>query len=489
MGRKKTNSKAVSYDENRQTDSEESDNEVILSERTHDTQTGGTELVPPNSGQPSGTQPKEMGQVATTFLQHHDDESHNSQQHAAGTSTENTQHLSSQCNPYEQPRPTYSRSCDSAPHSFQSYRPNQMQSQTTDYMQNPYLHIELGMQNTMSGFSNALNNVQQQQADMHLRHKTISDALNNVLSMLQTLTENSQNSSQNNCSSSTALEKSGSSTNGRSSTDVRGQLTNTNNEAETARDQPATQTGFEDYDRTDYIRTGERVGNNFPLSDTANNQSYSDTYTHHNTGYERDGCWALPDRQNRVRYPDAHIWPQNSVRPYEPGYTYNRVTRDSSRGNIHQRPHFERQARPDYSEVKLPPFNGKEEWKIWINRFEAVAERKNWDEEKKLDNLLPKLQGKAGDFVFSQLLQSTLATNRELIKELNSRFRVVETKKLLPPNSVSECKDMGRPQKNLLLILNSYMQKLIDHVTVRQDKMTSSVGSWMVCEIMTRDLR
>ena len=42
MGRKKTNSKASSYDENRQTDSEESDNEVFLSERTWDTQTGGT---------------------------------------------------------------------------------------------------------------------------------------------------------------------------------------------------------------------------------------------------------------------------------------------------------------------------------------------------------------------------------------------------------------------------------------------------------------
>ena len=37
MGRKKTNSKAVSYDENRQTDSEESDNEVFISKelRTH----------------------------------------------------------------------------------------------------------------------------------------------------------------------------------------------------------------------------------------------------------------------------------------------------------------------------------------------------------------------------------------------------------------------------------------------------------------------
>ena len=42
MGRKKTNSKASSYDENRHRDSEESDNEVFLSERTRDTQTDGT---------------------------------------------------------------------------------------------------------------------------------------------------------------------------------------------------------------------------------------------------------------------------------------------------------------------------------------------------------------------------------------------------------------------------------------------------------------
>ena len=52
-------------------------------------------------------------------------------------------------------------------------------------------------------------------------------------------------------------------------------------------------------------------------------------------------------------------------------------------------------------EVKLPPFSGKEEWKVWFSRFEAVAERRRWDEGAKLDNLLPRLQGKAGDFVFS----------------------------------------------------------------------------------------
>ena len=219
--------------------------------------------MPSNSGQPTGTQPTEMGQAATTLLQQHDDENHNSIQHAAGTSTEKTQHLSSQCNPYEQLRPTYSRSRDSAPPSFQSYRPNQMQSQTTDYMQNPCLHTETGIQNTMSGFSNALNDVQRQQADMHLRLETISGALNNVLSMLQTRT----NSSQNNWSSSAALENSGSSTNGPSNTeDVRGQLTNTKAE-------PATQAGFEEYDPTDYIRTGERVGNNIPFLNTTNNHS------------------------------------------------------------------------------------------------------------------------------------------------------------------------------------------------------------------------
>ena len=127
--------------------------------------------------------------------------------------------------------------------------------------------------------------------------------------MLQTLTENSQNSSQNNCRSSIALEKSGPSTNGPLNTgDVRGQVTDTNNEAEKARDQPATQTCFEEYDHTDYVDTGERVGNNFPFLSTANNHSYSDTYTPHNTVYERDGRCALPDRQNRVRYPDAHVW-------------------------------------------------------------------------------------------------------------------------------------------------------------------------------------
>ena len=78
---------------------------------------------------------------------------------------------------------------------------------------------------------------------------------------------------------------------------------------------------------------------------------------------------------------------------------------------------------------QLPPFNGKEEWKVWLNRFEAVANRRRWNNEAKLDNLLPRLQGKAGEFVFSQLSQETLSSYDDLVKELNSRFRVVETQR------------------------------------------------------------
>ena len=81
------------------------------------------------------------------------------------------------------------------------------------------------------------------------------------------------------------------------------------------------------------------------------------------------------------------------------------------------------------SEVKLPPFNGKEEWKVWISRFESVAKRHHWDDETKLDHILPKLQGRAGDFVFNQLSEDTISCYPMLIKELNSRFHTVETEK------------------------------------------------------------
>ena len=86
------------------------------------------------------------------------------------------------------------------------------------------------------------------------------------------------------------------------------------------------------------------------------------------------------------------------------------------------------QYRSNY-DMKLPSFDGKEDWKVWVSRFEAIAERRQWDDDTKLDNLLPKLQGRAGDFVITQLPKQTLECYSELVKELNSRFRVVETKR------------------------------------------------------------
>ena len=94
----------------------------------------------------------------------------------------------------------------------------------------------------------------------------------------------------------------------------------------------------------------------------------------------------------------------------------------------YQRQESGRQSSYNYG-IKLPSFDGKEDWKVWISRFEEIAERRNWDNDMKLDNLLPKLQGRAGDFVFTQLPKYTLRCYSDLVKELNSRFRVVETKR------------------------------------------------------------
>ena len=42
---------------------------------------------------------------------------------------------------------------------------------------------------------------------------------------------------------------------------------------------------------------------------------------------------------------------------------------------------------------RLPPFYGKEDWKVWFNRFQDVAGMQNWSTQKRLLELLPKLQG------------------------------------------------------------------------------------------------
>ena len=81
------------------------------------------------------------------------------------------------------------------------------------------------------------------------------------------------------------------------------------------------------------------------------------------------------------------------------------------------------------SGTKLPPFLGTESWDVWINRFEDVATRRGWSEEEKLDAILPRLQGKAGEFVYGQLRKKIRNDYQLLTRELRNRFRKVETRK------------------------------------------------------------
>ena len=78
---------------------------------------------------------------------------------------------------------------------------------------------------------------------------------------------------------------------------------------------------------------------------------------------------------------------------------------------------------------RLPAFMGKESWKVWLNRFEDVAEQRGWTDADKLNELLPKLQGVAGEFVYGQLSRRIRRSYQELIQELNNRFRKVESTK------------------------------------------------------------
>ena len=54
---------------------------------------------------------------------------------------------------------------------------------------------------------------------------------------------------------------------------------------------------------------------------------------------------------------------------------------------------------------------------------------RNWTDEDRLDKILPRLQGAAGEFVFGQLRREVRGDYAHLVYELNSRFRVVVTKK------------------------------------------------------------
>ncbi|CAC5423944.1 unnamed protein product [Mytilus coruscus] len=69
----------------------------------------------------------------------------------------------------------------------------------------------------------------------------------------------------------------------------------------------------------------------------------------------------------------------------------------SDTGSIATSQIFKSRSRPKSGEnVKLPAFTGNEKWEVWLNRFQAVARLNNWDDNEKLRELIPRLQGEAG---------------------------------------------------------------------------------------------
>jgi hypothetical protein len=78
---------------------------------------------------------------------------------------------------------------------------------------------------------------------------------------------------------------------------------------------------------------------------------------------------------------------------------------------------------------KIPNYKGSELWEIWINRFSDIAKGQGWSEDEKLDEVLLRLQGDAGEFVYGQLSEEVRSVYPKLITELTSRFQKVETPK------------------------------------------------------------
>ena len=137
------------------------------------------------------------------------------------------------------------------------------------------------------------------------------------------------------------------------------------------------------------------------------------------------------DKNNSHNFPSAnsHIVDNNTHSTNRGRAQQYRHDSDSEyETNIYSSASSNLRVRPQNS-PKLPVFTGKEAWNIWFNRFEDVANRHGWSNDRKLDELLPRLQGAAGDFAFGQLSQTDRANYRRLCQELSNRFRVVETSK------------------------------------------------------------
>lgn len=116
----------------------------------------------------------------------------------------------------------------------------------------------------------------------------------------------------------------------------------------------------------------------------------------------------------------------------------------------------------------IPPFTGRETWKVWFTRFKDIAKRQGWDDDEKLDILLPKLQGEAGSFVYDQL-SSKVRNNYQLLKkELKNRFRQVENPKTFSAVFAARRQKANESVENFAADL----KKIYDKAYARRDPRT-----------------
>ena len=141
---------------------------------------------------------------------------------------------------------------------------------------------------------------------------------------------------------------------------------------------------------------------------------------------------------------------------------------DSSESDISSSEDEYSRKKPSNNGSRLPVFTGREKWKIWFNRFEAVAEIQGWNKKEKLAELLPRLQGIAGEFVYDQLSKDVTTSYRKLVRELDNRFREVDTTKIYITKFYNRRQLANEP----VLEYAAELKRLYDKGFPKRDKIT-----------------
>ena len=286
-------------------------------------------------------------------------------------------------------------------------------------MQNPILYSEPNLQNTIFGLSRAISSMQQNQTDLQQKQENITGALQNVVILLQEMRKEVPAGKQ-----------------GEVSMSHRSTLLNV-----TSQDQQQEvvqgdthHVGFYQSNGNGSVSYIQEHADNTRRIPSLSNRNIASEQGWENQTSTTNYLTSVDGSRGADRGADRIVYQQESRGPVVDSFEGNQYqnfndNRGTSGYDFRRVQENRRLPFTTNYGIKLPSFDGKEDWKVWIRRFEAIAERKHWDDGTKLDNLLPKLQGRAGDFVFTQLPKQTLTCYSELVKELNSRFRVVETKR------------------------------------------------------------